>query len=62
MGLSLPIAIQRLASHHPDAPIDGLVEAYKSSFHVLRNSNLHQEPLYPASATRWTRSPPGRTR
>jgi phosphoglycolate phosphatase len=49
VGLSLPIAIARLASHHPEAPVDALVEAYKSAFFELRNSTLHQEPLYPGA-------------
>ncbi len=49
VGLSLPIAIARLTSHHPEAPIDALVDAYKASFLDLRNSTLHQEPLYPGA-------------
>lgn len=49
VGLSLPIAIARLASHHPEASVDALVDAYKASFQTLRSSTRHHEPLYPGA-------------
>jgi phosphoglycolate phosphatase len=49
VGLSLPIAIDRLAARHPEAPVDALVEAYKTAFQTLRSSTMHQEPLYPGA-------------
>lgn len=49
VGLSLPIAIARLAGHLPGASVETLVEAYKASFADLRNSTLHREPLYPGA-------------
>ncbi|WP_181707427.1 HAD-IA family hydrolase [Chthonobacter rhizosphaerae] len=47
VGLSLPIAIARLLTAHPDLPVDPLVEAYKAAFFELRQSLDHQEPLFP---------------
>lgn len=49
VGLSLPVAIARLAGHRPEAPIGALVDAYKLAFQDLRTSTLHQEPLYPGA-------------
>lgn len=49
VGLSLPIAIGRLAAHHPEVPVAALVDAYKSAFQDLRQSTLHLEPLYPGA-------------
>ena len=49
VGLSLPIAIARLAGDYPAATVDMLVESYKTAFFDLRNSTLHHEPLYPSA-------------
>lgn len=49
VGLSLPIAIARLASEHPEAPVNALVDAYKTAFASLRTSTLHQEPMFPGA-------------
>ena len=44
VGLSLAEAFTALVG--PKAPIDGLVEAYKDSFHTLRQDPAHAEPLF----------------
>lgn len=50
VGLSLPQAFETLGEGDSRFPIDGLVEAYKSAFHMLRRSPDHLEPLYPGAA------------
>ncbi|WP_112663972.1 HAD-IA family hydrolase [Microvirga flavescens] len=45
VGLSLPKLFETLAG--PDAPIDGLVAAYKDAFGVLRADPTNSEPLFP---------------
>jgi phosphoglycolate phosphatase len=49
VGLSLPVAMARLAPDHPDR-IDPLVEAYKDSFAALRHANgAALSPLFPGA-------------
>lgn len=48
VGLSLPIAIGRLAAGHGTS-IDRLVAAYKTAFHALRQQPEHLEPLFPGT-------------
>ena len=49
VGLSLPVAIARLAPHHPDR-VDALVEAYKHAFATLRRENGPAlSPLFPGA-------------
>ena len=47
VGLSLPIAIERLVPHMSVAAIDDLAEGYKAAFGELRRDPLQREPLYP---------------
>ena len=47
VGLSLAEAFVVLAGAH--APIDGLVEAYKEAFGILRTDPALAEPLYPGA-------------
>lgn len=47
VGLSLPVAIHRLA---PESPVETLVERYKAAFTRLRADPQMQEPLYPGIA------------
>jgi phosphoglycolate phosphatase len=49
VGLSLPVAMARLAPDHPDR-IDALVEAYKHAFATLRHANgAALSPLFPGA-------------
>ncbi len=49
VGLSLPVAMARLAPDHPDR-IDPLVEAYKHAFATLRHANgAALSPLFPGA-------------
>lgn len=48
VGLSLREAFAALAG--PDAPLDGLAEAYKQAWTVLRSRDGTVEPLYPGAA------------
>ncbi|MEM6616882.1 MAG: HAD-IA family hydrolase [Pseudomonadota bacterium] len=47
VGLSLPVAIHRLAL---ESPVETLVEQYKAAFTRLRADPQMQEPLYPGIA------------
>lgn len=46
VGLSLPVAIARLAPSEAPASVDRLVASYKEAFASLRGSPHHQEPLF----------------
>jgi phosphoglycolate phosphatase len=47
IGLSLPVAIARLAPDGDGEAIDALVAAYKAAFFERRASPSHLEPLFP---------------
>jgi phosphoglycolate phosphatase len=47
VGLSLAEAFTVLVG--PKAPIDGLVQAYKDAFGILRQDPAHAEPLFPGA-------------
>lgn len=49
VGLSLTEAFTRLGGGGVRAPLDQLVESYKSAFHGLRQSPDHLEPLFPGA-------------
>ncbi|MEO1110192.1 MAG: HAD-IA family hydrolase [Pseudomonadota bacterium] len=50
VGLSLPLAIARLAPDQPDAVQAQLVEGYKQAFHAYRlNLGAASSPLYPGA-------------
>jgi phosphoglycolate phosphatase len=46
VGLSLPIAVRRLAPEAGDEAHDALVAAYKEAFFQARTSGEHSEPLF----------------
>ncbi|WP_237154072.1 HAD-IA family hydrolase [Oryzibacter oryziterrae] len=46
VGLSLPIAMERLAKGRTDLSPDALADAYRAQFFTLRQSPDHAEPLY----------------
>ncbi|WP_390612537.1 HAD-IA family hydrolase [Qipengyuania thermophila] len=47
VGLSLPLAIARLAPDQTAARRSRLAERYRSAFAATRDGTAHQEPLYP---------------
>lgn len=47
IGLSLPIAIERLAPHADEKQRALLVEGYKEAFNVARRARAFPDPLYP---------------
>lgn len=47
VGLSLMEAFTVLAG--PQAPVEGLTQAYKDAFNVLRQDPAHAEPLFPGA-------------
>lgn len=47
IGLSLPLAIHRLAPTVPEAELPNLVVAYKEAFHRVRAEGVHSEALFP---------------
>lgn len=49
IGLSLDLAIGRLATAHPEAPIARLVEAYKTSYRDHALSGAAPEPMFPGT-------------
>lgn len=46
VGLSLPVAIRRLAQHASDSQITTAVAAYKHAYRSRREQGILQEPLY----------------
>lgn len=49
VGLSLPMAIERLMPDQPAPLIASLSEAYKTGFAENRRSKAHEEPLFPGA-------------
>ncbi len=49
VGLSLPIAIKRVAPPVDAGVIDALAEAYKTAFGELRADPAYEEPLFPGA-------------
>lgn len=51
VGLSLPVAMERLAQDAGPEELDALVEAYKATFMSIRVSGEDASPLYPGTRT-----------
>jgi phosphoglycolate phosphatase len=49
VGLSLPVAMARLAPDAPAGDLEALVEAYKATFMSIRVSGEDASPLYPGT-------------
>ncbi|MCF3936314.1 HAD-IA family hydrolase [Acuticoccus sp. M5D2P5] len=49
IGLSLPGAVARLVAHHPEAPVDDLVDAYKAAFRDMATRDAALEPTFPGT-------------
>ncbi len=49
VGLSLPVALRRLAPEVTEAEADAMVEAYKAAFQAIRLSGRLASPLYPGT-------------
>src|SRR5919109_3342616 len=49
IGLSLPLAAERLLPSADMRTIAAVTEAYKAAFHVLRQDPVHHEPLFPGA-------------
>jgi phosphoglycolate phosphatase len=49
VGLSLMEAFARLEAGRGRAPLNALVDSYKTAFHALRRSPEHLEPLFPGA-------------
>jgi phosphoglycolate phosphatase len=47
VGLSLPLAIERLLPGAPAGQVDAVSDAYRAAFGHLRRDPAHHEPLYP---------------
>ncbi|MGE3144911.1 MAG: HAD-IA family hydrolase [Pseudorhodoplanes sp.] len=49
VGLSLPVAVARLAEGRAGFPVDSIVERYKAAFFRMRQSGEYVEALYPGA-------------
>ena len=49
IGLSLPVAVTRLALRHPEAPIDDMVAAYKEAYRDTASADALHEPTFPGT-------------